>query len=395
MKRAFAAVLLLVSLVAAFLLAALPMLDHAADPRWVAAEAHGGRLAVVAGLALLELSGPPELRGRQAAALVGDQGRDLLAVMRWSPQEAVADKARRAAVLGATRASDRAELDAFAAATGCDPAALLRANSTIETMCTAVAHLPSATVARNMDFFPADALGPATIVQVVREPGRRTYAAVGWPAMAGVISGMNDAGLSACILLNWNGEDPPPGEPLAFRVRAILQDCADVDAGIAAMRAAPVGSPHYVLLMDVRSTAVAWWAPNGLHVDRAGADGWLVASNAVRDGCVPCRDDDRGGSLVTACAALTATPDPAWFRRATSASYMVGLNAQAMVLSSRDRRLELAVATGMTPAALNSWHTVELGPLLDGATVDRALVRQLPAETPMRHYSSGASPPRP
>lgn len=387
MKRLLAAALVLATLVIATGFAGMPMLAHARDVRWQPGEALGGRLAVVEGLALLELSGTPEQRGRQAAALVGRQGADLLAVMRWTPQEVVADKERRAAVLGATRASDRAELDAFAAATGADRDALLRANATIETMCSAVAHVPSATVARNMDFFPADALGPATMAQVVREPGRRSYAAVGWPAMAGVISGINDAGLSACILLNWKGGDPAPGEPLAFRVRAILQDCADVEAGLAAMRAAPVGSRHYVLLVDARTAAVAWWAPDGPHVDRPSADGWLVASNWIRDGSGPRADDERGGSLVSACAALTAAPDATWFRRVLSASYMTGLNAQAMVLSSRDRRLELAVAEGLTPAALGGWHVVELGPLLDGAAVDTARVVRLPAETPMPHYT--------
>lgn len=386
MRRALAAALLLATLLAAVALAGLPVLAHAADPRWVPREADGGRLAVVEGLALLELSGTPEQRGRQAAALVGRQGADLLAVMRWTPQEVLAGKERRAAVLAATRAGDRAELDAFAAATGADADALLRANATIETMCSAVVHVPSATVARNMDFFPADALGPATLVQVVREPGRRTYAAVGWPAMAGVISGINDAGLSACILLNWKGGDPAPGEPLAFRVRAILQDCADVEAGIAAMRAAPVGSGHYVLLVDARTAAVAWWAPDGPQVDRPSPEGWLVASNWIRNGHIPRADDARGCSLVAASAALAAAPDGSWFRRVLSASYMTGLNAQAMVFSSRDRRLELAVAEGLAPAALNGWHAVELGPLLDGAGVDQAAVVRLPAETPMPHY---------
>ncbi len=387
MRRFFAAALLLATVVAAVGLAGLPALEHAATPRWLSAQADGGRLAVVEGLALLELSGTPAQRGKQAAALVGRQGADLLAVMRWNPKEPLAGGQRRAAVFAATRASDHAELDAFAAAAGVDAVALWRANATIETMCSAVAHVPSATVARNMDFFPPGPLGQASLVQVVREPGRHSYAAVGWPAMAGVISGLNDTGLSACILLNWRGGDPAPGEPLTFRVRAILQDCADVATGLAAMRAAPVGSRHYVLLMDARDAAVAWWAPDGLHVDHPGADGWLVASNWVRDGSRPRADDRRGGSLVTACAALTAAPDDAWFRRVLSASYMTALNAQAMVLASRDRRLDLALADGLTPAALRAWYRVELGPLLDGAPVDQAQVTRLPAETPMRHYT--------
>lgn len=389
MSRALALVLILGSVLAAVVLAGGPPMAHAGAALWRPGTALGGRLAVVEGLALLELSGPAELRGRQAAALVGRQGADLLAVMRWNPREAIANGPRRAAVLAATKASDRAEIAAFAAATGLDAEAVLQANATIETLCSAVVHLPSARVARNMDFFPSGPLGQATLVQVVREPGRHSYAAVGWPAMSGVISGMNDAGLSACILLNWKAGQPPPGEPLAFRVRAILQDCADVAAGLAAMAAAPVGSHHYVLLADGREAAVAWWAEDGVHVDRPGADGWLVASNGPRDGASPIAGDRRGAHLVRMCAALSGTPGPAWFRRVVSASYMPWLNAQAMVFDLRQRRLELAVAEGSTPAALRPWRAIGLGPILDGAPVDRAVVDRLPAEAPMPHYVLG------
>jgi hypothetical protein len=389
MSRALALMLTLGTVLVAVGLACGPLMTHAGAAAWRPGTALGGRLAVVDGLALLELSGPPELRGRQAAALVGHQGADLLAVMRWNPREPLANQPRRAAVLAATRAGDRAEIDAFAAATGLDAEAVLRANATIETLCSAVVHLPSARVARNMDFMPAGPLGQATLVQVVREAGRHSYAAVGWPAMSGVISGLNDAGLSACILLNWKAGQPPPGEPLAFRVRAILQDCADVAAGLAAMAASPVGSRHYVLLADGRDAAVAWWAPDGLHVDRPGADGWLVASNGPRDGATPVAGDRRGDHLGRRCAALQAAPDPAWFRRVVSASYMPWLNAQAMVFDLRPRHLELAVAKGTRPAALRPWHVIELGPVLDGAPVDQAVVRRLPAERPMPHYVLG------
>jgi len=393
-KRAVAIVVTLLSVLAAVALAGGPLLAHAGAARWRPGTALGGRLVVSEGLALLELSGSPELRGRQAAALVGRQGNDLLAVMRWNPKEPLTDRDHRAAVLAATRPADLAELAAFSSDAGLDQTAVLLANTTIETMCSAVVHVPSARLARNMDFFPPGPLGQATLVQVVREPGRHTYAAVGWPAMIGVASGLNDAGLSACVLLNWKGGQPPPGEPLGFRMRAILQDCGDVAAAITAMRASPVGSSHYVLLADAHDAAVAWWDADGAHLDRP-ADGWLVASNALRDGSRPCADDKRGGSLVRACAALPGTPDATWFRRVLSASYMKGLNAQAMVFDHRERRLELAVAEGRVPAALRGWYAIELGPLLDGAAVDQAVVRRLPAELPMTHYSSGASPPRP
>jgi hypothetical protein len=364
-------------------LAFLPLLHHAGQPRW--AEREG--LAVRNGLALLELSGPPEQRGRQAAELVGRQAGDLLAVMRFNPKPAIAARGQRLpADLAAMRPADRAEIAAFATVTGLSERDLVLANATIETMCSAVVHAGSGVVARNMDFLPPGPLGQATILQVVREPGRRSFVAVGWPAMFGVVSGLNQAGLSACILLNWKGAEPPPGEPLPLRVRAILQDCATVADGIAAMRAAPVGSRHYVLLADGRDCALAWWTPDGLQVDRPGADGWLVASNWIREGGAPRDDDLRGGCLLRACAAQTTAPDAAWFRRVVSASYMPLLNAQAMVIDPRHRRLELALAEGWTPAALGAWRSIDLGAILDGAAVSTAQVTVLPPERPMEHY---------
>ncbi len=381
-----AAILLAGTLLVAVLLAFLPLLHHAGLPRWVEREG----LAVRDGLALLELSGTPEQRGRQAAALVGRQAGDLLAVMRFNPKPAIAARGPRLpADLAAMRPSDRAEIAAFATATGLSEHDLILANATIETMCSAVVHAGSGVVARNMDFLPPGPLGQATVLQVVREPGRRSFVAVGWPAMFGVISGLNDAGLSACILLNWKGAEPPPGEPLPLRVRAILQDCATVADGIAAMRAAPVGSRHYVLLADGRDCALAWWTPEGLRVDRPGADGWLVASNWIRAGGAPRDDDLRGGCLLRVCAAQTTTPDAAWFRRVVSASYMPMLNAQAMVIDPRHRRLELALAEGLTPAALGAWRTIDLGAILDGAAVSTAQVTVLPPERPMPHYLLG------
>lgn len=380
------AFLVAATLLAACVLASLPMLGHAGLAAWKPADALGGRLVVEQGLGILVLDGSPEQRGAQMAALAGRQGSDLLAVMRLNPKAFAADQDRLARVLASTRPSDRAEISAFASASGLSENAVLLANATIETMCSAVAHIPSATVARNMDFFPPGPLGQATLLQIVREPGRRTYAAIGWPAMIGVISGMNDAGLSACILLNWKGEDPPPGEPLAFRVRSILQECGDVASAIAALGAAPVGSRHYVLFADHADAAVAWWTPDGLRIDRP-RDGWLVASNWIRADGEPRVDDRRGRCLMDACTALGSTaPDGRWFRRVLSASYMPLLNAQAMVLLHRERRLELALASGLRPAARRPWLRIELGPLLDGAAADAATAEILPAEPPMPHY---------
>ena len=171
-------------------------------------------------------------------------------------------------------------------------------------------------------------------------------------------------------------------------MRRLLAECGDVESAVRAHAAAGVGSAHYLLLCDARGAAVTWWDADGFHriVPR---DGWLVASNWVRQGGVPRDDDLRGGCLVRQVAALGATvPERSWFRRVLSASYMPMLNAQAMVLDHRRRHLELARADA-GPAALEPWLDLDLGALLAAETVNPEAVVPLPAERPMRHYLLG------
>lgn len=344
--------------------AAAPLAQRAAAPRWAPGQAgEAGRLRLTDGLPILELQGDAEARGRAAAALTGAQAAELFSVMRWNPRLALADAGRLASPIAA---EDRAEIAAFAAAAGLDPGRLLAANAILETLCTAAVHVPSALVARNMDFFPPLILARHTVIQVVRAPGRLAYAAVGWPGMVGVISGMNEAGLAACVLLNWLGADPGDGEPLALRVRRLLQACRTVDEAWSHFAASPVGSEHFVLVADPRDAAVLWWTPQGPRRDDPGDDGWLFASNWPRAGARPRSDDRRGVALAEACLAAPR-PEPAALRRALAAAYLRGLNAQAMIFDLAARRLELALAEPGRPAArARTWRIVELAPLLEG-----------------------------
>lgn len=382
-----AGALIALSAALAFVLSAMPMLDKAENPHWVDHGSGAGNLVVRGGLAFMELSGTPDERGRQHGALAGAQIANLLAFMRLNPMERVT-ASHLAGCLAAITPDDRREIAALAEGSGVPLHDLLNANATIETMCSAVVRVPpggAPVVARNMDFIPAGPLGQATVVQVVRSPGHLTYAAVSWPGFVGVISGLNARGLSACILLNWHGAAVAPAEPLPLRVRKILAECADVESALAVLGASPVGSRHYLLLADSCSAAVAWWTPQGLHIDRP-TDGWLVVTNLARTGGVPIANDPRGCGLQRCITALTAEPDATWFRRVVSASYLRGENAQAMVFSPATRHLDLALGAGFEPAVLRAWSSVALGAILDGAPVGTAEVMNLPAETPLRHY---------
>lgn len=356
--------------------------------RYQAAADPNGGLRLVDGLAVAVFAGTPVELGQAQARLVGPQAKLMLNLMGMQPN-LLLDRQRLRDSLLAIQPEDRAEIEAFAAAAGIEADRLLAANALVDTQCSALVSAASASaplaVARNMDFFPAGVLGPATLLSVVRREGCRAYANVGWPGGVGVVSGMNDAGLVTCVLLNHHGDRLPAAEPLTLRLRSILLHEADVAGAVRRFAAAPVASSHYVLLADSATACVVWQGRDGLHRDDL-AGGWLAASNGKRVEGQP--DDDRGRRLRQRAAEAGARPgDRGWMRQSLSCSYMRGINAQAMLFVPALRRCELALGTGTKAAAYQPWRGFDLGGILAGGELADLTCERLPAEQPLPHYS--------
>src|SRR5581483_1023626 len=83
-------------------------------------------------------------------------------------------------------------------------------------------------VGRNLDFAPANVLGPKTLVTLYRPQGQHAFVSIGWPGFAAVASGMNDQGLVAAILVNSAAKPRGEGVPLGFLVRRLLEECSTV-----------------------------------------------------------------------------------------------------------------------------------------------------------------------
>jgi hypothetical protein len=86
---------------------------------------------------------------------------------------------------------------------------------------------------RNFDFPTLGVLQQYSLVLVIRPEGRHAFASVGFPGLVGVVSGMNDTGLSIATLdVNSTGDGSPPfdlsGTPLILTFRRILEECTTV-----------------------------------------------------------------------------------------------------------------------------------------------------------------------
>jgi isopenicillin-N N-acyltransferase like protein len=374
------------------------VLAPVARVRFAAGDAAGGRVTVRDGLPLLEVRGDASAIGAACGALLRNQIRPLLRLMGMHPPLIAARLLGRVRPLtDGIPIPYRTELAAMAGAAGIATAALEKANLVVDTCCSALvrgedrASGRPLTIARNMDFYPASVLGPATMVSLVRAAGKRAVASVGWPGYAGVISGMNDHGVCACILLNYGARGPRPGTPIGFRAREVLEDAVDLASAVERFSCTPVASSHYLLMADEHGAAVCWQDADGAHRHDLGDDGWLACSNGPRDPATRLAIDDRGRRLrAFADDAPSATENPAaGMRRAMTASYLRAINTQAMLFIPATRTLQLALGTGTRAAALNGWTEIALSGAFTGGTLADAPLRVIaPVDAPERHYTA-------
>lgn len=138
---------------------------------------------------------------------------------------------------------------------------------------------------RNLDFWSLNIADRYTAVFIVHPDDRRyTYAAIGWPGMIGVLSGMNQHGL--CLA---NMEVPrtsrfPTAMPYTLLYRTVLERCKTVQEAVDLLQHTPCQTANNLMLMDASGTrAVVELSPTAINV-RWGRDGSaLISTNHQRN----------------------------------------------------------------------------------------------------------------
>ena len=327
------------------------------------------------GLPVAELVGPAAEMGRQAGELLAPQIRSMIRLVGVNPQFSVS-KAELDLLTAGIAPEHLAELEAMATASGIEPRRLVSANVALDTLCTVLACGANGKgpvrVARNMDFFPAGALGPTTILVVRKPQGRHAFAAVSWAGYGGVITGMNDAGVTVAILQNRGSRKKVRvGMPIAFRARQVLENAGTLAEAAACFQATPVASSHFLLIADAKDACVLWQDAAGTFHRRNADNGWLAWSNGRPD--VAARQSDaRAKKLAEAIAAAPESVTDAWLKEVITSVRLKAINAQVMLLKPAELSLELARARSVHAAGTQPWLNVELKRLLKGD------VRELP-----------------
>jgi predicted choloylglycine hydrolase len=220
---------------------------------------------------------------------------------------------------------------------------------------------------RNLDWPPVGNLPEYTHVVVRRPAGKRAFAAVGFPGLVGVVSGMNDAGLAVADLSVTDAADGSPpldlaGTPYTLALRRVLEECDTVADAERLLRGMKRTVRQNVAVCDKSTAAVFEITPTTLAV-RPAERGLAACTNHFRTAKLAgWTDCPRFAALDDARSAEKLTVADVWQR--LGAAHQGANTLQAMVFEPAAGRLHLAFGPG--PATRLPRRLVDLGGLFAG-----------------------------
>ncbi len=397
-RHAFPLLLLLVS---------SPALTPAAEPfRFPEAKFGKAELKYHNNIPVLSVAGSPEEIGEQVAMLVAKPSARLLRF----PQEALAHLASPVGaklllpavvktgyrLLENFPADYRREFEAGIKASGLDREIVMLANTAFDQKhllgslfgCSAVvvekgrSKTGQTFFGRNMDYLSLGYLHEYSLVTVYRQPGKRAFAAVGYPGLLGIVSGMNDAGLAVAALETTGSdkEEGPPfneeGVPFALIYRRVLEECATVDEAARLVKSMKRTTSNHLTLCDRDGGAVLEFTPSRVIVRKA-QDGTCRCTNHFISPELRLKKPKNIHTTLDRLALLDKCcvgPEKLGLDEIKKHLHAVNQGEetlQSMLFEPATLTLHLAVAVGKDPSSGQPYNTLDLTPFLLGSGAGR------------------------
>jgi hypothetical protein len=190
-------------------------------------------------------------------------------------------------------AQHRAEIHALAKGVGLDERQIMLGQCFLDlsamTACSTVT-LPAgaapdgvARFGRNLDFPSFNVADKQSVLMIFHPKDRYAFASIAWPGMVGVLSGMNEHGLTLANMEVDRGQRLPVAMPYTLLYRTILEKCKTVDEAIELLKQTPRQTANNLMLMDATGDrAVAEITPEAVNIRRASANQALISTNHHR-----------------------------------------------------------------------------------------------------------------
>ena len=347
-------------------------------------QAGQGRLEYVQGIPVLHLRGEPAELGQEHGQLLAPQFHALRAgyLERFlRPEERLAMGLAALGLVPHMPPEYVTEIRALADAGGERYVDALLANTFLDLMRVALCSVVIARerpdgpwlFARNNDFPTLGIAHKASLLTVVHQtrPGLHSFVAVGWPALVGVISGMNDTGLCVATLVSRSESGMRPGMPYPLMYRQILERCTTPQEALELVKATRRGSANNLAVAAPQGDPLVIEFSPRAAVGRRPEGGVLLATNhfrtpeLARAGEPPCpryarlRQTANSHQGILDIPALKAMLRSVQFARSPEEPSTL----QSMIFEPAARRLHLSI--GHLPAPEGRYVTIDCGKLLD------------------------------
>lgn len=264
-----------------------------------------------------------------------------------------------------------AEIQALARASNVDVDSIMLANCFLDLQpmvaCSTVTLPASASpdgvarFGRNLDFPGLEIADKSSELLIFHPKGRYAFAAVSWPSLIGVLSGMNEHGLAIANMEVSRPLRKPAAMPYMLLYRSVLENCRTVPEAISLLQATPRQTANNLMIMDATGDrAVIELTPEQVVV-RRGQDGQaLISTNHQRgqDTQTPGKCN-RYDLLNTTSHELYGHIDEPELQKMLGAVALGNLTMQSMVFEPANRVIYLA--TGLN-AATHPYERIDLKP---------------------------------
>jgi isopenicillin-N N-acyltransferase-like protein len=218
---------------------------------------------------------------------------------------------------------------------------------------------------RNLDFPTLGYLHEYSLVTVYKPDGKKAFASVGFPGCLGVLTGMNEDGLTLAVLEVYSSNDDSlkfdaKGTPYAICFRRLLEDCATVEEAEKLLKSLKRTTRINLAICDKKTSAVFEITPKN------------VVVRPADNGILPCTNHFRSKELGTGAKCwrypiLEKSKEEKGLNVRDVAKLLDEVNQgqltlQTMVFEPAELKLHLAI--GKPPTSALPMKTLDLAPLL-------------------------------
>ncbi len=291
----------------------------------------------------------------------------------------------------------RAEFEAITSASGVERGHMILGNTMFDikklVACSAFAVEPCRQRAqppllgRNLDYPSGGFAHEYTLATVYRPSGRKAFVSVGFPGLVGVLSGMNEDGLTVAILEVFQAPFrvrrlDPWGTPYALCFREILETCSTIDEAFTLLSRRRRTTMYNLALID-RHRAATFEVTPGRVYRRPAQHGVCLTTNHFQ------LDTLQPAFALNVMQTFDRIRTMRRYARLPRCYDVTSLHEVMHLVSAWDtlqtiifepEPLRLHLATGQIPASAGALTSVDLAPLFHNAT-DHGLTAHQPGES--------------